>query len=344
MISFESDYICGAHPQVLARLCETNLEALPGYGSDIYCERAKEKIRAACGREDAQVEFLVGGTQTNEIVISTMLRDWEGVVAAKTGHISVHEAGAVEYNGHKVLELPEKEGKIEAAVLEAYLAGFYADGNHEHMVFPGMVYLSHPTEYGTLYTKQELTALSEVCRAYEIPLFLDGARLGYGLASRETDLGLSDIAALVDVFYIGGTKVGALCGEAVVYTHGNRPAHFLTSVKKRGALLAKGRLLGVQFDALFTDDLYLKISRHAIQAAETLKEILREAKLPFFLTSPTNQQFVIVTNRQLEELSKEVAVSFWEAYDAEHTVVRFATSWSTTEEDLAKLREVLRDL
>ncbi len=344
MISFESDYICGAHPQVLARLCETNLEALPGYGSDIYCERAKEKIRAACGREDAQMEFLVGGTQTNEIVISTMLRDWEGVVAAKTGHISVHEAGAVEYNGHKVLELPEKEGKIEAPVLEAYLAGFYADGNHEHMVFPGMVYISHPTEYGTLYSKQELTALSEVCRAYEIPLFLDGARLGYGLASRETDLALSDIAALVDVFYIGGTKVGALCGEAVVYTHGNRPAHFLTSVKKRGALLAKGRLLGVQFDALFTDDLYLKISRHAIQAAETLKEILREAKLPFFLTSPTNQQFVIVTNEQLEELSKEVAVSFWEAYDAEHTVVRFATSWSTTEEDLAKLREVLRDL
>ncbi|MBQ9563912.1 MAG: low specificity L-threonine aldolase [Lachnospiraceae bacterium] len=344
MISFESDYICGAHPKVLARLCETNLEALPGYGSDRYCEAAKEKIRQACGCPDAQVEFLVGGTQTNEIVIATLLRDWEGVVAAKTGHISVHEAGAVEYNGHKVLEVPETQGKIPAKVLRAYLEGFYADDNHEHMVFPGMVYISHPTEYGTLYTKAELTALSEVCRAYDIPLFLDGARLGYGLASLQTDLDLRDIAALTDVFYIGGTKVGALCGEAVVYPGAKRPAHFLTSIKKRGALLAKGRLLGVQFDALFTDGLYLEISRYAIRAAEELKEIIRESGLPFFLESPTNQQFVILTNEQLKKLSQEVAVSFWEAYDADHTVVRLATSWSTTEEDLESLRGILARL
>ena len=341
MISFESDYVCGAHPEVLEALTRTNMEPLSGYGSDMYCERAKEKIRAACGREDAQVELLVGGTQTNEIVIATMLRDWEGVVAAETGHVSAHEAGAVEYNGKKVLTVPQKNGKIEAEVLSSYLTAFYADENHEHMVFPGMVYISHPTEYGTLYSKAELTALSEICRQYEIPLFLDGARLGYALASTETDLSLPEIAELVDVFYVGGTKVGALCGEAVVYTHGNRPAHFLTSVKKRGALLAKGRLLGVQFDALFTDGLYFEISKHAIRMAEELKAILHEAGVPFFLESPTNQQFVILENEALAELSKTVAAGFWEVCDETHTVVRFATSWSTTKEDLDALREAL---
>ena len=341
MISFESDYIAGAHPQVLRRLTETNLEPLTGYGMDPYCASAREKIRQACRCPEAEVEFLVGGTQTNAVVISSMLRDWEGVVAARTGHISVHEAGAIEYTGHKVLELPQEDGKLRAEVLKRYLEDYFADGNHEHMVCPGLVYISHPTEYGTLSTKAELTALSGVCHAYQIPLFLDGARLGYGLMSRESDMTLADVARLCDVFYIGGTKVGALCGEAVVFTKGNRPRSFMTSVKKRGALLAKGRLLGVQFDALFTDDLYFTISRHAIEMAEELKAIFHEANIPFYLESPTNQQFLILENRQMETLREQVAFSFWEKYDDTHTVVRFATSWSTTEEDLRSLRELL---
>ena len=343
MVSFESDYIAGAHPAVLKRLADTNLESLPGYGTDPYCERAKEKIRMACGLESAQVEFLVGGTQANEVVISTMLADYEGVVAAKTGHISTHEAGAIEYTGHEVLELPQREGKLEAGVLAGYLADFFADDNHEHMTFPGMVYLSHPTEYGTLYTRAELEEISCVCRKYGLSLYLDGARLGYGLMSRTTDLTLPMIARLCDVFYIGGTKVGALCGEAVVFTRGNRPRHFLTSVKKRGALLAKGRLLGIQFDALFSEDLYFSISRHAIDMAERMKEIFKACGYPFYLESPTNQQFIILENAQMESLAKQIAFSFWEKYDETHTVVRFATSWSTTEQDLRDLEDALRD-
>ena len=341
MVSFESDYIAGAHPEVLKALCDTNLETLTGYGLDPYCASAREKIRKACGCPDAEVEFLVGGTQTNEVVISTMLKDYEGVVAAQTGHVSVHEAGAIEYTGHKVLELPEVNGKICCEDLERYVAGFYADGNHEHMVFPGMVYISHPTEYGTLYTKDELEKIAAVCRRYDMRLFLDGARMGYGLMSRETDVTLSDIAACCDVFYIGGTKVGALCGEAVVFTRGSRPAHFMTSVKKRGALLAKGRLLGVQFDALFTDDLYFRIGRHAIEMAERMKKIFADRGYEFFLESPTNQQFIILENPVMEKLQKDLAFSFWEKKDEDHTVVRFATSWSTTEEDLQLLAEVL---
>jgi threonine aldolase len=341
MISFESDYIAGAHPAILKNLAETNMEALPGYGTDRYSERAKEKIKRAIGREDLDVEFLVGGTQTNAVIISSMLRDFEGVVAAETGHISVHEAGAVEYSGNKVLTVREKDGKILPEVLRTYLEGFYADGNHEHMVFPGMVYISHPTEYGTLYKKSELYELSGICREYGIPLFLDGARLGYGLMSRETDVTLADIAKYCDVFYIGGTKVGALCGEAVVFTKGNKPAHFMNSVKKRGALLAKGRLLGVQFDTLFTDDLYFEISRHAIEMTEKMKDILKAHGLHFYIASPTNQQFVVLEDSLLEKLKEKVAVSFWEKTDETHTVVRFAASWSTTDEDLRKLDAIL---
>ena len=262
MVSFECDYIAGAHPEILKRLAETNMESLPGYGMDHYTESAKEKIKAACGLTDAQVEFLVGGTQTNAVVISTMLRDWEGVIAADSGHVSVHESGAIEFTGHKVIELPSMDGKLEADTVRAYLEKFHSDVTNDHMVFPGMVYISFPTEPGTLYSKAELEALSCLCHEYEIPLYLDGARLGYGLMSDACDMTLKDIARLTDVFYIGGTKVGALCGEAVVFTKGNRPEHFMTSVKKRGALLAKGRLLGIQFDTLFTDDLYFKISRH----------------------------------------------------------------------------------
>ncbi len=344
MISFESDYIAGAHPEVLRKLAETNTEPLPGYGTDPYCESAKQKIRELIGIPDAEVFFLAGGTQANAVVISTILADYEGVIAAKTGHISTHEAGAVEYTGHEVLELPQSDGKITPEVLEQYLADYYADGNHEHMTFPGMVYLSHPTEYGTLYSRAELTAIAGICRKYRLALFLDGARLGYALASRNTDLTIADIASLCDVFYIGGTKVGALCGEAVVFTKGNMPKHFLTSVKKRGALLAKGRLLGVQFDALFTDDLYFRISRHAVDMAEKLKEILRAHGIPFHIESPTNQQFVVLENRQMEKLARKVAFSFWEKLDDTHTIVRFATGWSTAESDLAALDEALKSI
>ena len=341
MVSFESDYIAGAHPDILRRLAETNLEPLPGYGSDPYCERAKQKIRDCVGLPEAEVAFLAGGTQTNAVVISTLLSDWEGVLAAKTGHISSHEAGAIEYTGHEVLELPQRDGKIDPDDLRAYLAAYYGDENHEHMTCPGMVYLSHPTEYGTLYSRAELQSISGICREYHLSLYLDGARLAYGLMSRETDLTIRDIAELCDVFYIGGTKVGALCGEAVVFTRGNMPKHFLTSVKKRGALLAKGRLLGVQFDALFTDGLYFHIGQHAIDLAEKMKQILLAHGLSLAVQSPTNQQFPVLENGQLEKLREKVAFSFWEKQDESHTVVRLATGWSTTEEDLQALEEAL---
>ncbi len=343
MVSFVSDYTTGAHPEVLAKLAETNLEPLPGYGADRYCESAKEKIRAACGLPGAEVFFLTGGTQTNAVVISTMLKDWEGVIAAKTGHVSVHEAGAIEYTGHEVLEVEQSDGKIRAETLSAYLAAYYADESHEHMTFPGMVYVSHPTEYGTLYAKAELEGIAEICREYGLRLFLDGARLAYGLMSRETDLTLRDIARLCDVFYIGGTKAGALCGEAVVFPKGNMPAHFLTSVKKRGALLAKGRLLGAQFDALFTDGLYFRIGKHAIDMAEKMKDIFRARGIPFFIDSPTNQQFVVLENERLGRIAQQAAFEVWEKPDESHTVVRFAAGWSTTEEDLAVLDAALAE-
>lgn len=340
MLNFASDYIAGAHPEVLQHLVETNLENLTGYGTDPYCAIAGEKIKKACQCENADVWFITGGTQTNALVISTMCKDYQGVVAAKTGHVSCHEAGAIEYTGHKVLELPQKD-KVEAAELEKYVATFYADGNHEHMVFPGMVYISHPTEYGSLYTKKELTDLAAVCRKYEMPLYLDGARLGYGLMSKATDVTLADIAELCDVFYIGGTKVGALCGEALVFTKNNTPKHFMNAIKRRGSLVAKGRLLGVQFDALFTNDLYLRIGAYAIEMAERLKKMFVDKGYQLFLDSPTNQQFIIMDNAKLAELDKEVIYSFWEPYDETHTVVRFATSWSTTEEDLIALEKLL---
>ena len=344
MISFESDYITGAHPEVLRALAEPNLEPLSGYGTDRYCESAKEKIRAAVGIPEAEVFFLAGGTQANSVVISTLLRDWEGVLAAETGHISSHEAGAIEYTGHEVLELPQENGKIPPAALEKYLSDYYADANHEHMTFPGMVYLSHPTEYGTLYSRAELTRISETCRKYGIPLFLDGARLAYALASPESDLSLPEIAELCDVFYIGGTKAGALCGEAVVFTKGNMPEHFLTSVKKRGALLAKGRLLGVQFDALFTDNLYFRIGQHAVEMAEKMKAVFAKHGIPLAISSPTNQQFPVLENGKMEKLKEKIAFSFWEKKDETHTVTRFAAGWSTAEEDLKALDEALSAL
>lgn len=341
MLSFESDYTEGAHEEILKRLLETNLEQLSGYGNDKYCESAKEKIKKACECPDADIYFLVGGTQTNQTVIDTMLAPYEGVIAAVTGHVSSHEAGAIEYTGHKVLELPQHDGKIHAEELEAYLRNFWQDANHEHMVFPGMVYLSHPTEYGTLYSSAELENISAICRAHQIPLYLDGARLGYGLMSHHTDVTLPLIAECCDAFYIGGTKVGALCGEAVVFTNHSTPKHFLTRIKQHGALLAKGRLLGIQFDTLFTDDLYFRISRHAIDMAELLKKGLLEKGYSFYLDSPTNQQFIILKDEEMDRLKKHVAFGFWEKPDEDHTVVRFATSWATKEEDIAQLMELL---
>ena len=341
MLFFENDYGYGAHPKILEHLAQTNMEPVSGYGNDKFTASAAEKIKAAADCPDAQVYFLTGGTQTNMVVIDTLLRPYEGVVAAQTGHVSTHEAGAIEFTGHKVLTLPEKNGKINAADLKNLVETFYGDENHEHMVFPGLVYISHPTEYGTLYTKKELTEISAVCREYKLPLFMDGARLIYGLVSKETDVTLQDIAKLCDVFYIGGTKAGALCGEAVVFTGDSMPKHFLTRVKQHGALLAKGRLTGVQFDALFTDDLYLEIGKNAIETAAVLKAGLKEKGYTFYIDSPTNQQFVVLENRKMEELKKDVQFSFWEKKDDTHTVVRFATSWATRMEDVEKLLSLL---
>ena len=341
MLSFESDYLEGAHEAILQRLTETNREQVSGYGNDKYCESAKAKIKEHCKCPDAEVYFLVGGTQTNKTVIGTMLKSYEGVISATTGHISTHEAGAIEYTGHKILEIKGCNGKLEAASLHKYLSDFYNDRAHEHMVFPGMVYISHPTEYGTLYTKSELIELSSICSDYKIPLYLDGARLGYGLMSEGTDVTLPDIAKLCDVFYIGGTKVGALCGEALVFTKNNTPVHFINLIKKHGALLAKGRLLGVQFDALFTDALYYKISRHAIDMAQLIKDSFKSKNYTFFIDSPTNQLFIVLDNIRMAELSKKVSFSFWEKLDDKHTVVRFATSWATTEEAVSRLIALL---
>ncbi len=340
MLYFESDYTEGAHPAVLRRLTETNLVTVKSYGADEFSAAAERKIRAACNAPQADVVFLTGGTQTNLVVISALLRSHEGVIAAETGHINAHEAGAIEYTGHKVLTLPEHEGKLDAAEVGDYCRAFYADETREHMVFPGMVYISHPTEYGTLYTKAELAALFDVCREYGMTLYMDGARLGYGLMSDQSDLTLPDIAALCDVFYIGGTKVGALCGEAVVFPNG-KPLHFLTTVKQHGALLAKGRVVGVQFDALFTDGLYFKISRHAVEAANALKAVFLEKGYELFLDSPTNQQFVILPNEVLARLKRDVAFSVWQPLDAHRTVARFVTSWATDPQSIAALSELL---
>ena len=341
MISFENDYAEGAHPAVLQHFIHTNLIQQPGYGNDCWCESAAEKIRLACNAPEADVHFIVGGTQTNAVVIGTMLAPYEGVIAAETGHINVHEAGAIEYTGHKVLPLPQHEGKILAAELEEYIARFYADGSHEHMVFPGMVYISHPTEYGTLYSRKELAAIYATCKKYALPLFIDGARLGYGLESPDSDLTLPELARLCDVFYIGGTKVGALCGEAVVFTNENTPKFFTTFIKQHGALLAKGRLLGIQFDVLFTDNLYFEISRHAIECAQKMKAIFRRKGYAFFMETPTNQQFILLENGKMKELAEKVRFCFWEKVGETHTAVRFATSWSTSEKDLEELEKIL---
>lgn len=341
MIYFQCDYEEGCHPAILKRLNETNLEQTVGYSMDPYCASAREKIKKVVGRPDADVHFLVGGTQTNMTVIAAALKPWQGAICADTGHIACHETGAIEATGHKVLALSSEDGKITAAQIEETVKKHYEDGSREHIVQPGMVYISFPTESGTLYSKQELTDIYAVCKAHDMPLFIDGARLGYGLQSPACDVTLPELANLCDVFYIGGTKAGLLCGEAVVFTGKCMPKHFLTRVKQHGALLAKGRLLGVQFDALFTDDLYLAIGKNAIETAAVLKEGLKKKGYQFFIDSPTNQQFVVLENSRMEELKKDVQFGFWEKADDSHTVVRFATSWATRMEDVQKLLSLL---
>ena len=340
MLNFGCDYLEGAHEKILARFIETNMEKEPGYGADKYTISAKKRILDACECPDGDVFLLVGGTQTNSTVIDAYLNNYQGVIAAPTGHIACHESGAIESCGHKVLTIPQHLGKIDAGELKEFLVNFYADETYEHQVIPGMVYISHPTEYGTLYTKAELEAIYAICKEYEMPLFVDGARLGYGLAADDTDVTLPDLAKLCDAFYIGGTKVGALCGEAVVFTK-KAPKFFFTTVKQHGALLAKGRLVGIQFDTLFTDDLYMEISKHAIRLANILKAGVLAKGYKLLLDSPTNQQFIIVDNEKYAELKKQVAFSTWEKVDADHTAIRFATSWATKEEDVQALLELL---
>ena len=340
-ISFASDYEKGAHPSIMKRMAETNMAKTAGYGLDEISESARNRIRKACGREDAAVEFLVGGTQTNAVMIDAMLRSYQGVIAAETGHISVHEAGAIEAGGHKVLTIPHQYGKISAAAVEKYLESYYSDANHDHMVMPGLVYLSHPTEYGTLYSREELQAFRRICDRYGIRLYVDGARLAYALSCPENDVTLRDLAELCDAFYIGGTKCGALFGEAVVVPDPGKIPHLFTIIKQHGALLAKGRLLGIQFDELFRDDLYLRIGQPAILAAEKIRRALREKGYRLCFGSPTNQIFCIMNNRALQELGKRVEYSFWEKYDDEHTVIRFATDWGTTEAETNALIDIL---
>ncbi|MCD8153676.1 MAG: beta-eliminating lyase-related protein [Clostridiales bacterium] len=344
MISFECDYLEGCHEEILKALQRTNLQQEPGYGADSFSSSAREKIRKACQCPEADIWFLNGGTQTNQLVIDTVLESYEGVIAAETGHVNVHEAGAIEFSGHKVLTLPSHEGKISAGDVDTFVQSFLSDGTCSHMVFPGMVYISHPTEYGTLYTARELRELAEICHRNHMALYLDGARLGYGLQARDTDVTLPLIGELCDVFYIGGTKAGALCGEALVFPKNNAPSHFLTRIKQHGALCAKGRLIGLQFDTLFTDGLYTSLGRHGIEMAEQLKEIFRNAGYAFYLDSPTNQQFPILENCQLEKLARQVKFEIWGPFDKTHSITRFATSWATTPEALAQLENALKSL
>jgi len=344
MISFECDYNNGAHPDVMRHLMETNTETTATYGFDCYSQRAKEKMAQACGVTAADVHLLTGGTQANATVIDAMLRSYEAVVCAETGHISVHEAGAVEAFGHKVIGLPQTDGKLAAATLERWMTVFEHDESRDHVPQPGMVYISFPTEMGTLYTADELVDLYDTCHCHGLQLFVDGARMGYGLAAAEGNVTLPFLARHCDAFYIGGTKVGALCGEAVVFPDGRTPRAFFSIVKRHGALLAKGRLTGVQFDALFTDNLYFRISRHAIDMARRLRQVLAQAGFTFHVDSPTNQQFVVVPNDIVARLEQEVLFTHWEPYGDDSTVCRFVTSWATKEEDIDRLADILSSL
>jgi threonine aldolase len=337
MIRFECDYAEGAHPRVLEILSKTNFEQTPGYGVDIYCEKAREIIKEQCQTKEAEVHFLVGGTQTNTTVIASILRPHQGVLCADIGHINVHETGAIEATGHKVLALPNRDGKIKASQVKAAYDTHWKDSSHEHVVQPGMVYISNPTENGTLYSKAELVELSKVCKECNLPLFLDGARLGYGLMAESYDVTLSDIANCCDVFYIGGTKVGALFGEALVIVNKALQKDFRYFIKQNGGMLAKGRLLGLQFIALFEDGLYYEVSKKADELALRIKAAFASKGISFLYDSITNQQFPILTYNQMSQLEKKYAFTFWGEVDELHSAVRFCTSWATKEEDIEKL-------
>lgn len=340
MIHFDCDYMAGAHPEVLDAIIRNNLVQTSGYGEDDFCRRAKALIREACGTPDAAVHFMMGGTQTNATVLDGLLRRTEGVLAAETAHINAHESGAIELTGHKVIALPSHEGRLDAQEVEAYLRDFYADETWPHMVAPGAVYISFSTEYGTLYTLAELEALSAVCHQFSIPLFVDGARLGYGLAA-SPDVTLRHLARVADVFYIGGTKMGALFGEAVVCTRPDLLPRFFTLMKSHGSVLAKGRLLGMQFEAFFTDDLYLRIGRHGVAMAQRLRRAFEAIRCHTFIDSPTNQQFFILPNTLIDRLLPEVSFEYWGPRGATESKVRFVTSWETTEHDIATLESLL---
>ncbi len=342
LLHFACDYMEGAHPRIIDRLAKTNMDHTAGYGCDEYCEHARSLIREACSCPGADVFFLVGGTQANATVIDSVLHPWEGVIAAHTGHVSVHEAGAIEAGGHKVMELPGKLGKLSANQVDEFASSFEADGNRDHMVAPGMCYISQPTEYGTLYSKAELEAISSVCRAHGLKLYVDGARLAYALAAPENDVTLADLARLCDVFYIGGTKCGTLFGEAVVIPQSGSIPHFFTLIKQHGALFAKGRILGIQFECLFEDGLYNRIGAPAIEAAEIIKRGLIAGGERFYFDSPTNQIFLVVEDARLAYLDSVVEYSFWEKYDETHTVIRVATSWASNVEDAKKLVEAFK--
>lgn len=340
MRTFECDYTEGAHPKILEALSRTNMEQMSGYGFDPYTARAAEKIKAACHAPDATVTFLTGGTQTNMIVIDLLLQPFEGVISPKTGHINVHEAGAIEFTGHKVLALPGNDGVLDADALESYLKTFYADATHEHMVRPGLVYLTHPTEYGTLYTKAQMQRVRALCDRYEMKLYVDGARLGYALGCPENDVTISDLATLCDAFSIGGTKLGALVGEAVVFPK-EAPKMLMTQVKRHGGLLAKGRVLGVQYDAFFTGGLYEQIGKEAIRHANRIRKILVDKGYPLAWNSPTNQQFILLSDAEAEKLRTFVGFDLWGRADEGHWIARFTSSWSTTDTDVDELFHTL---
>ncbi len=338
MIRFECDYTEGAHPRIIEALTRTNMEQTKGYGEDEHCEHARELIREKCGSADADVHFLVGGTQTNMTVIAAALRPHQGVICAESGHINVHETGAVESTGHKVLALPSADGKITAEQIKDMYEEHMQDSSCEHMVQPGMVYISNPTENGTLYNRKELQAISEVCRSYGLPLFLDGARLGYGLMAEGNDITMQDLAQYCDVFYIGGTKVGALFGEAVVITDETLKKDFRYYIKQKGGMLAKGRLLGIQFEELFRDDLYMEVSAHADRLAMKIRKAFEEKNVPFAYDSVTNQQFPILTYEMAMTLAKKYSFSMnAEKLKKGPDSVRFCTSWATKEEHVEEL-------
>lgn len=340
--SFESDYNNGCLPEILRRLSETNDEKSSGYGFDPYTERAKDRIRKACEMTEAEVHFLVGGTQTNATAIDSLLQGCEGVLSVDTGHINVHESGAVEAFGHKVLVLPGiAGGKMAASQIDDYMRKFLADETYPHMVQPGMVYITLPTELGALYSRKELADIYTVCQQYGLRLYVDGARLGYGLMAEGNDIDLPFLAHHCDAFYIGGTKVGALLGEALVYTNTRAPKYIFTIIKRHGALLAKGRVLGLQFDTLLTDGLYFRVSRHAIDMAQALRKVFAKHGLSLGIDSPTNQQFVILSKEQKQRLAEEIAFEIWEPLPNDHLLCRFVTCWATTEADIAALDEAL---